>query len=93
MVVRTSTRGHRKVTYSLPIDLVEEVRQVVQNGGASSQSLFVAEALAKEIRARRTAELRAELRHAAADPDFLRDMAETMRDFAVADAETAGMIP
>ena len=45
------------------------------------------------IRARRTAQLRAEFSQAAADPDFLQDIEGTMRDFATADQETARTIP
>jgi Arc/MetJ-type ribon-helix-helix transcriptional regulator len=93
MAIRAGIQAHRKVTYSLPVELVEEVRRLVQDGGAASQSLFVAEALEREVRNRRTASLREDLRCAAADPEFLRDVAETMRDFAAADAETAGLIP
>jgi Arc/MetJ-type ribon-helix-helix transcriptional regulator len=93
MVVRAGTQKRRKVTYSLPADLVEEVRRLVADGLAPSQSVLVSEAVAKELDARRTALLREELRQAAADPDFLRDVAETMRDFSAADAEAAGMIP
>jgi hypothetical protein len=37
--------------------------------------------------------LRQEFQEAARDPLFLRDIEETMADFAAADAETARMIP
>ena len=85
---------NRKGTLSLPAALVEEMRQIVQDGMATSQNAFVVQALQKEIRARRAAaRLREEFRQAAADPDFLRDIEETMRDFAAADSETARMIP
>jgi len=93
MVVGTGAVERRKVTYSLPVELVEDVRRLLQDGGAASQSPFVSEALEKEIRARRAARMREEFLQAAADPGFLRDIADTMRDFAAADAETASTIP
>jgi Arc/MetJ-type ribon-helix-helix transcriptional regulator len=93
MVRKARTKGNRKVTFSLPASLMEEVRQLIDEGAASSQSAFVAEALEKEIRAWRTAQLREEFRQAAADPDFIQDIDDSMRDFAAADAETARMIP
>lgn len=93
MAIGARPMDHRKVTYSLPVQLVDQVRQLVAAGGATSQSLFVSEALAKELRARRAEELREAFRQAAADPDFLVDIAETMGDFAAADAESARMVP
>ncbi len=93
MVVRTTIQENKKVTFSLPVKLVEEVRQLVQEGAAPSQSVFVAEALEKEICAWHRARLREEFCQAAADPDFLQDIEETMHDLAAADAETARMIP
>jgi Arc/MetJ-type ribon-helix-helix transcriptional regulator len=93
MVSRARRKENRKATFSLPASLMEEVRQLIDEGAAPSQSAFVAEALEKEIRAWRTARLREEFHQAAADPDFMRDIDDTMRDFAAADAETARMIP
>jgi Arc/MetJ-type ribon-helix-helix transcriptional regulator len=93
MVTKTHAQGNKKVTLSLPVTLVEEVRRLVEDGVAPSQSAFVADAVEKEIHAWRVAQLREEFRQAAADPDFLQDIDETMRDFTTADDETARMIP
>ena len=93
MVTRTYTRESKKVTFSLPASLVDEVQELVRSGEAPSQSAFVTEALEKEIRARRIARLKQEFRQAAADPDFLRDLDQVMSDFAAADGETARLIP
>jgi metal-responsive CopG/Arc/MetJ family transcriptional regulator len=93
MADRTESTSHRKVTYSLPADLLDEVRQVVREAGTESLSGFVTTALRNELRARRSQRLRAEFQRAAQDPDFMRDVTETMRDFEAADAETARMIP
>jgi Arc/MetJ-type ribon-helix-helix transcriptional regulator len=93
MVTKAHARKKKKVTLSLPVTLVEEVHRLVEDGVAPSQSAFVADAVEKEIQARRVAQLREEFCQAAADPDFLQDIDETMRDFAAADGETARMIP
>jgi hypothetical protein len=93
MGASTPTRVHRQVTCSIPVDAADGVRRLVEDGGAASQTLFVSEILDQALHARRTAHLRGEIRRAAGDPDFLRDVADTMGDFATADAETAGMIP
>lgn len=93
MPIEMYARKNRKATFSLPVSLIEEVRQMVKDGLVPSQSALVVQALQKEIRERRVARLREEFRQAAADPDFLRDVEETMRDFAAADSETARMIP
>jgi len=86
-------RGERKkVTFSLPVVLLEEAQAIVREGAAPSQSALVVDALAKAIRDWRMAQLREEFRQAAADPDFLRDVDEVMADFAAADGETARMI-
>ena len=79
MAVRTYMQKSKKVTLTLPVTLMEEVRQLVQNGVAPSQSVFVAEALQKEIRVWRSAQLREEFHQAAADPDFLKDIRDHSR--------------
>jgi Arc/MetJ-type ribon-helix-helix transcriptional regulator len=93
MAIRTNLQDQRKVTFLLPVALMQEVRQLIEAGLAPSQSAFVAEAVTKEIHTRRLAALREEFRQAAADPDFLNSIEDTMRDFAAADGETARMIP
>jgi Arc/MetJ-type ribon-helix-helix transcriptional regulator len=93
MVTKAHAQENKKVTLSLPVTLMKEVRQLVEDGVAPSQSAFVADAVEKEIYAWRKAQLREEFRQAAVDPDFLQDIDETMRDFATADSETARMIP
>jgi Arc/MetJ-type ribon-helix-helix transcriptional regulator len=76
-----------KVTYSLPEELVEEVRAVVRDGAAPSYSAFVEQALAEGVRCAREQQLAAAFRDAAEDPAFLDDVDETMRDFRGTDAE------
>ncbi|MCX8103924.1 MAG: ribbon-helix-helix domain-containing protein [Candidatus Bipolaricaulota bacterium] len=90
----TAARKKRKVTLTLPAQLVEEIKALVDQGQAPSQSAFVAEALAWKLQqARHRQHLREEFRAAATDPLFLRDLEETAAAFRSADRETAQMIP
>ena len=93
MAYREHAKESKKVTFSLPVGIMDEVRQLVKQGAAPSHSAFVTEALEKEIRAWRQAQLQEEFHQAAADPDFLQDVGVTMAEFATADAETERMIP
>lgn len=83
-------RPTRKVTYSLPDELLEQVRAVVSEGAAPSYSAFVERALTEEVRRAREKKLAEAFREAAEDPAFLADVDETMRDFRASDAELAG---
>jgi len=85
--------ARRKVTFTLPAPLVAEVKALVDEGQAPSQSAFVVAALSRQVRQVREERLREEFRAAAADPLFLRDLEETMDAFRAADGETVQMIP
>lgn len=87
------TMTMQKVTFSLPADLVREVREVVAAGMFRSQNVLVREALEKELRHARAQRLRREFQEAAQDPMFLRDLKETEKAFKTADTETARMMP
>lgn len=83
----------KKVTLTLPADLMTEVQALVAEGRAAPQSAFVADATAQAMRQVRAARLREAFRCAAADPLFLRDAEETEQAFLHPDAEAARMIP
>ena len=85
-------RPTRKVTYSLPDELLEQVRTVVREGAAPSYSAFVERALAEEVRRAREKKLAEAFREAAKDPAFVADVDETMRDFRPSDAELEGEV-
>jgi Arc/MetJ-type ribon-helix-helix transcriptional regulator len=85
-----ATRPVKKVTYSLPEELVEGIRAVVREGAASSYSAFVERALEEGVRRAREERLAEAFRQAGSDPAFLEDVEETMRDFRDADAEQEG---
>lgn len=82
-----------KVTYSLPSELVDQVRSAVREGAAPSYSAFVERALLEAVRKAREEHLEGEFRQAASDPDFIRDVEQIEHDFAHADAEAARLIP
>jgi Arc/MetJ-type ribon-helix-helix transcriptional regulator len=74
-------RKLRKVTYSLPEALLEDVRSVVREGAAPSYSAFVEEALVSGVRRAHEEQLAEAFRSAADDPDFLADVHHALRDF------------
>ena len=71
----------RKVTYSLPEELLEGVRSVVREGAAPSYSAFVERALADGVVRAREALLAEAFLNASRDPRFLDDVDRTMRVF------------
>ncbi len=81
-----------KVTLSLDSVLVHEVRKLVKEGDAPSQSAFVEEALRQKLKEAKREKRRRALLAASKDPLFLADVAEIEKEFAFADAESARMI-
>jgi len=80
-------RPKRKVTYSLPEELVATIAEVVRDGAAPSYSAFVEEALREGVRRAREQALARAFSEAAEDPSFLTDVDETMRAFRHVDHE------
>lgn len=76
-----------KVTYSLPEELVGQIRDAVRDGAAPSYSAFVQKALEEGVRQARERRLAKAFRDAGSDPAFLEDVDEAMRDFRDADDE------
>jgi len=85
-----TTRPKRKVTYSLPEGLVNDIAQVVSEGAAPSYSAFVEEALSDAVKFARERALGRAFADAASDPAFLDDIETAMDDFRYADSETEG---
>ncbi len=84
------TRPKRKVTYSLPEDLVESIVCVVRDGAAPSYSAFVEEALIEGVRNAKEQALARAFQEASTDPDFLEDVDQTERAFRHVDHEAEG---
>lgn len=85
-----ATKPKRKVTYSLPAELINDIAAVVRDGAAPSYSAFVEEALSEKVREAREAALAAAFGEAASDPAFLRDVEDTMDAFRHVDDEPVG---
>ncbi len=81
--------GSRKVTYSLPEELLGEMESAVRDGAAPSYSAFVAEAVRERLERLRERRLAESFAQAGEDPLFLEDVEETMEAFAAAD----GLLP
>jgi Arc/MetJ-type ribon-helix-helix transcriptional regulator len=79
----------RKVTYSLPNELLEAMEGVVREGAAPSYSAFVAEAVRERLDRLTEQRLREAFEAAARDPQFLEDVEATTQAFAAADGAMA----
>ncbi len=77
----------RKVTYSLPEDLLDGVRSVVREGAAPSYSAFVQQALSDGVSRAREALLAEAFLQASRDPEFLEDVDHALSDFGNHDDE------
>jgi len=83
---KVGSRTTRKVTYSLPEELVDEVRAVVREGAAPSYSAFVERALEEGVRRAREAALARAFEDAGHDSQFVADVEEAMQGFRSTDA-------
>ena len=81
MGLNAPTKRLQKVTYSLPTDLVDDVREVVRSGAAPSYSAFVERALIDSVLRAREDQLAEAFQSAGSDPEFLSDVEQTLRDF------------
>ncbi len=77
----------RKVTYSLPDDLLSEMESAVREGAAPSYSSFVAQAVREQLHRHYERRLNEAFSAAAEDPLFLEDIEQTMRAFGEIDTE------
>ena len=80
----------RKVTYSIPNDLLGEMETAVREGAAPSYSAFVAQAVREQLHRQHEQRLKEAFSAAAGDSLFLGDVEETMRAFGEADREFDG---
>lgn len=77
-----------KVTFVLPASLAQKLREAVEKGAAPSQNALAREALAREIKRLREEEIERAYAAAAADPLYMQDLEECMRDFAELDRDS-----
>lgn len=76
-----------KFTFVLPPALAQGLREAVEKGAAPSQNALVREALRREMKRLREAEIERAYAAAAADPLYVQDLEECMRDFADLDRD------
>lgn len=82
-------RSSQKATFLISKEVLEEAKELVNQGAARSLNAFVEYALEEQIRRLRQAQIDRAIQEASRDPLFLADVQDTMRAFAHADAETA----
>ena len=83
----------RKVTLSLDGSVLRRMQDAVEEGVARSQSSLVSEAVTEYLARRKQEWLRDEYAAAARDPRFIADNDDVEHVWAVADAESAALIP
>ena len=86
-------RRLRKVTYSLPEELIDRVRWAVKAGVAPSYSAFVERALSDLVRRAHEEQLKAAFASAGTDPDFLADINNALDRFDGGDERVEGRKP
>ena len=80
----------RKVSYQIRSSLAEGIRSAVAAGAAPSVNAFVEDAIIERLKELRRERLYAAYAQAAADPDYVAEMAELERDFDVTAADGLG---
>lgn len=82
----------RKVTFAIPVWLLEKLRALARDKRIPSANAAVREALEKYVVDLEHEEFRKAMESAAADPEFLRDIKDVESDFRHTDGETARMM-
>lgn len=77
-----------KFTFVLPPSLAQDLREAVEKGAAPSQNALVREVLRREMKRLREEEIVKAYAAAAADPLYVQDLEECMRDFAELDRDS-----
>ncbi len=80
-------KENKNYTFSLPIDLIDKIRDYSNEGYIPSINFAVKEALEAYTRNLDKEKLYNEMKEASKDPLFLSDLNETMDDFSYADFE------
>ncbi len=77
-----------KFTFVFPSELAQGLREAVEKGAAPSQNALVREALWREMKRLREEEIERAYAAAAADPLYIQDLEECMKDFAQLDRDS-----
>jgi len=82
----------KNVTFSLPVEVVEKLREYVRDNYIPSLNAGVKEALEEYTVKIERQIFKREMERAVKDPLFIADIGEAMSDFEKADTETAGRL-
>ena len=83
----------KNVTFSLPVDLINKLKEYSDKNYIPSVSSAVREALQLYSKTIEKENLYREMKEASKDPLFMEDLNEIMDAFAVSDDETSRRIP
>jgi Arc/MetJ-type ribon-helix-helix transcriptional regulator len=76
-----------KVTYQIDAQLLDAMREAVDNGAARTMSEFVQEALRERLDRLKRDQIRRRIEAAARDPIFVEDVRETTQAYGPTDEE------
>ncbi|MBM4147390.1 MAG: hypothetical protein FJ240_14145 [Nitrospira sp.] len=80
----------RNATFSLPVDLLERLKEFAKNRDIPSLNAGVREALEEYSRKVEKEKLGKQMAEASNDPLFMKDLEDSMKSFEHSDAEIAG---
>lgn len=83
----------KNITFSLPVDLIDKLKEYSEKNYIPSVSSAVREALQLYSKTIEKENLYKEMKEASKDPLFMEDLNESMDAFTVSDGETARRIP
>lgn len=83
----------KNITFSLPVDLIDKLKEYSEKNYINSVSAAVREAITLYSKTIEKENLSREMKEASKDPLFMKDLNETMDDFKISDDETSRRIP
>ena len=82
----------KNATFSIPVELLDDLKNIVKTGRARSVNSAVREAIELYSAEKEKENLKEEMKSASKDPLFLKDLDNSMDSFRTSDGETARTI-
>ena len=82
----------KNATFSIPVELLDDLKNIVKTGRARSVNSAVREAIELYSAEKEKENLKEEMKSASKDPLFLKDLGNSMDSFRTSDGETARII-
>lgn len=82
----------KNATFSIPVELLDDLKNIVKTGRARSVNSAVREAIELYSAEKEKENLKEEMKSASKDPLFLKDLDNSMGSFRTSDGETARII-